>query len=151
MVHITIHGQTSRPLATILEDALDDLAAHNIPPTHELVVALQGIIKQCGVEPQLREHQRHNPLEEIERAIFESAAPASGWGQPVPCLYGFGKFCLVHWRFCAVRNSPHARRAQGASRLEILGVPAHLTDQDRRFLTTAACARIRSWIRRAPR
>ena len=35
---------------------------------------------------------------------------ASGWGQPVPCLFGWGKFCLVHWRFCA-----DARRQGGGA------------------------------------
>lgn len=35
---------------------------------------------------------------------------ASGWERGVvPCLDGPGGFCLVHWRFCAAKWSPHAR------------------------------------------
>jgi len=63
------------------------------------------------------------------RAAMGTAA--SGWGQPVPCLYGWGKFCLVHWRFCAVRHSPHARRPP------VPGQPSHTE------ATFWACMRIR--------
>ena len=51
----------------------------------------------------------------------------------VPCLFGPGKFCLVHWRFCAVRHSPHARGVSAAE--------AHIE------ATFWACRRIRrTWL-----